>query len=87
MIFERLPVHSGEYSHNLTANFCGGTERTPPHPTQRVNVSVCILEGTMFPCITDSVLFLFISFITVLEILAVGAVAWWLAHELAPAVY
>lgn len=60
--FERLPVHSGEYSHNLTANFCGGTERTPPHPTQRVNVSVCILEGTMFPCITDSVLFPFYFF-------------------------
>ncbi len=78
----------GIQSHNCTANFCGGTERPPPHSTQRVNVCVRIRRSyvslhqwfcTFFP-------HYFITFIIVLVVLAVGAVAGWLAHELAHAV-
>lgn len=78
----------GIQSHNFTANFCGGMERPPPHPTQRVNVCVRIRRNyvSLHQWFCPFFPHYFIYFIIVLEVLAVGAVAGWLAHELAHAV-
>ncbi len=88
-IFERLPAHSGEYSHTiLRLIFVVEWKGRPPHPTQRVNVCVRIRRNyvSLHQWFCPFFPHYFIYFIIVLEVLAVGAVAGWLAHELAHAV-